>query len=240
MFETLAFNLDMVLLVICPYIALALFFTMTIYRYRSRKFSYSSLSSQFLENQSHFWALVPFHYGIIVLFAGHLIGFLVPRSVLVWNSQPLRLYILEAAALTFGILTFVGLIAIIVRRMHNPKLKIVTSWADWIVLGILLVQVFSGLFVALFHGWGSAWFAAAVSPYLWSLLTLSPNTGAMAAMPFMVKFHIVGAWVLIAFFPFTRLVHVLVVPNHYLWRKMQVVRWYGIKRLLPGSKARHI
>ena len=44
-------------------------------------------------------------------------------------------------------------------------------------------------------------------------------------MPFAVKLHIVNAWLLIAFFPFTRLVHVLVVPNQYLWRKRQVVRW---------------
>ena len=27
-------------------------------------------------------------------------------------------------------------------------------------------------------------------------------------------------------FPFTRLVHILVVPNQYLFRKRQVVRWY--------------
>jgi len=27
-------------------------------------------------------------------------------------------------------------------------------------------------------------------------------------------------------FPFTRLVHLLVVPNPYLWRKPQMVRWY--------------
>ena len=39
---------------------------------------------------------------------------------------------------------------------------------------------------------------------------------------------IVNAYALIAFFPFSRLVHILVVPNPYLWRKPQVVRWsYG-------------
>ena len=41
----------------------------------------------------------------------------------------------------------------------------------------------------------------------------------------MVKIHLVGNWVLIGFFPFTRLVHILVIPNMYLWRKTQVVRW---------------
>ena len=37
----------------------------------ARPFTYSSLSSQFLENQHHFWAQVPFHYGILVVLAGH-------------------------------------------------------------------------------------------------------------------------------------------------------------------------
>jgi nitrate reductase gamma subunit len=64
-------------------------------------------------------------------------------------------------------------------------------------------------------------------PYLWSLVTLSPNIAPITAMPWMVKLHIIGAYVIIAFFPFTRLVHALVVPNPYLWRKPQVVRWYA-------------
>ncbi len=46
-------------------------------------------------------------------------------------------------------------------------------------------------------------------------------------MPWLVKLHIVLAFLTIGFFPFTRLVHVLVIPNPYLWRKPQVVRWYG-------------
>jgi nitrate reductase gamma subunit len=92
---------------------------------------------------------------------------------------------------------------------------------------LLLLQIASGIGVALAHPWGSSWFAAVAAPYLWSLVKLSPEIGYVAAMPPMVKFHIVNAYLLIGFFPFTRLVHVLVVPNPYLWRKPQVVRWYG-------------
>jgi nitrate reductase gamma subunit len=49
----------------------------------------------------------------------------------------------------------------------------------------------------------------------------------IAAMPLLVKLHLVNAYLTIGYFPFTRLVHVLVVPNPYLWRKAQVVRWSG-------------
>ncbi|MBM4166249.1 MAG: respiratory nitrate reductase subunit gamma [Ignavibacteria bacterium] len=219
--------IDEILFIVLPYLALAIFLLVSIRRYVMQSFSFSSLSSQFLENQHHFWGVVPFHYGIITLFFAHLIAFLLPEKVIVWNSIPLRLYILEIAAFIFGLLTIVGLVSVIARRLKEPKVKMVTSVADWIILVMFLIQVFSGLYTAIFHQWGSAWFAASASPYLWSILTLNPNISYITAMPFMVKFHIVGAYTMIAFFPFTRLVHALVIPNPYLWRKPQVVRWYA-------------
>ncbi|MDA7980807.1 MAG: respiratory nitrate reductase subunit gamma, partial [Pirellulales bacterium] len=123
--------LDVFLFVALPYVCLFTFFLMTIYRYRAQSFSYSSLSSQFLENRHHFWAVVPFHYGILIITAGHLIAFLIPRSILLWNSHPLRLYVLEIAALAFGIMTLIGLVAIIVRRFTNTKIRRVTTLTDW-------------------------------------------------------------------------------------------------------------
>jgi nitrate reductase gamma subunit len=224
------FFVDQLLFIVLPYLAFAIFLLVSIRRYIREKFTFSSLSSQFLENQQHFWGLVPFHYGIIVILTGHVVGFLIPRQVLWWNSVPLRLYVLEISAFVFGLLTMVGVVGLIVRRISSSKLTMVTSPADWILLGILGVQVFSGLYVAVFHSWGSSWFASSAAPYLLSLLTLYPDITHITAMPWMVKLHIICAYVMIGFFPFTRLVHVLVVPNPYLWRRPQVVRWYGIRR----------
>jgi nitrate reductase gamma subunit len=218
--------LDPLLFAVLPYMAFFTFFLVTIQRYRQRTFSYSSLSSQFLENERHFWSLVPFHYGILVVLAGHIVAFLFPRELLAFNSVPIRLYILEVSALVFGLLTVIGLVASIVRRASEPKIRGVTAVSDWILYAMLLLQVVSGVYVAVFHPWGSSWFAASVSPYLWSLLTLNPDFTSISAMPISVKLHIINAYAVIGFFPFTRLVHVLVVPNPYLWRKPQVVRWY--------------
>ena len=36
------------------------------------------------------------------MLAGHAVAFLMPGSILAWNSRPLRLYVLESAALIFG------------------------------------------------------------------------------------------------------------------------------------------
>jgi nitrate reductase gamma subunit len=218
--------LDQLLFAVLPYVALFTLILVTIQRYRAQRFTYSSLSSQFLENQQHFWGLVPFHYGILVVLAGHIVAFLIPREILAWNSHPLRLYVLEASALVFGLLTLIGLLAMVSRRLGNSKLKVVTSPSDRILYVLLLVQVASGVAVAVFYPWGSSWFAASAAPYLWSLVVLSPDISYVAPMPWLVKLHVVNAYALVAFFPFTRLVHILVVPNPYLWRKPQVVRWY--------------
>lgn len=218
--------LDELLYAILPYVAFFTFFLATIERYRRGRYSYSSLSSQFLENRQHFWSLVPFHYGILVVLGGHLLGFLIPREILVWNSVPLRLYFLEVTGLAFALLALVGLGAGVVRRLTESKVKMVTSLSDWIVLGMLLVQIGTGIYIALVHPWGSSWFASSATPYLWSLLKFNPDISYVTGMPYAVKTHIIGAWVLISFFPFTRLVHVLVIPNPYLWRKPQLVRWY--------------
>ena len=212
---------------ILPYMVAITFLPVTIQRYRARGFTYSSLSSQFLENQQHFWGLVPFHYGILVVTAGHIAAFLLPKQILAWNARPLRLYILEISALMFAALSLIGLAAALVRRLTTSKVRRVTTVRDWILFALLAVQIASGISVAIFHPWGSSWFAAAVTPYLWSLVKLNPNLTAVAAMPLLVKFHIVTGYLVIGYFPFTRLVHVLVIPNPYLWRRPQVVRWYG-------------
>ncbi len=217
--------LDQIFFGVLPYLALTLFFLVSIQRYREHKFTYSSLSSQFLENEQHFWALVPFHYGILTVLAGHVVAFCIPREILAWNGSPLRLYILEITALVFGLMTFVGLIVILVRRLIFVKVRTVTTPSDWVLYGLLLLQAFTGVYIAVVHPWGSSWFAAAAAPYLWSVAKLKPEISYVVAMPWMVKLHIVNAWLVIGFFPFTRLVHILVVPNQYLWRRTQVVRW---------------
>lgn len=215
-----------------PYIVMVTAILGTIYRYVSRQFTYSSLSSQFLENRHHFWGSVPFHYGILAITAGHFIGFLFPRSVLLWNAVPVRLAIIEVSAFVFALIALVGLLNIISRRVTDSKSRMVTSTLDWIVYGLLTFQVLSGLYVAIFHGWGTSWFAASASPYLWSLFTFQPDISYVTPLPLAAKLHLVGAWTVIGVFPFSRLVHILVVPNPYLWRKWQMVRWHWDRRVI--------
>ena len=216
---------DTILFGVLPYVAFVLFLVMTIQRYRQRRFSYSSLSSQFLENRQHFWGSVPFHYGILVVLAVHALAFLTPGLVLKWNASPIRLYVGEIAVLAFAILALVGLVNIMIRRRTNSMSRKVTSASDWIIYFLLLVQIATGIWLATFYGWGSSWFATSAAPWLWSLVKLNPQVGYVSALPASAKLHFVNAFLIVGFFPFTRLVHILVLPNPYLWRKEQVVIW---------------
>lgn len=220
-------SLDSALFIALPYVAIFTFFWVSIQRYRKAPFTVSSLSSQLLENKKNFWAVVPFHFGILFVFFGHLLAFLVPRAILGWNDHPIRLYILEITALSAGILAVVGMLGLITRRISDPKLRVVTSRLDMLLYTLLLIQLVSGVAVAIVHPWGSTWFATSMTPYLWSLVRFQPDVSVIATLPWLIKLHVIGAFLVILLFPFTRLMHVLVAPLPYLWRKPQVVRWYG-------------
>lgn len=217
--------LDVLLFGALPYVAMVLFLGVSIRRYRRDPFSFSSLSSQFLESRRLFWGSVPFHVGILVLFFGHLLGFLLPRELTAWNRAPVRLFVFEASGLIAGLLTLVGLVGLILRRASAARLRVNTSPTDLLVYALLLFQIITGLWVTLGLRWGSAWYTQAVVPYLRSIFLFQPEIQRMVDLPLLARLHVIGAFVLFAAFSFTRLVHVLVAPVPYLWRPLQVVIW---------------
>lgn len=223
-------SLNSFLFIAFPYIAFSVLVVGAVYRYKSSGYKVSSLSSQFLEGKKVFWGIVPFHFGIILLFVGHLVVFLFPEDVLRWNSDPVRLVLHEGIGFTFGISVLLGLTILIIRRWFNPRLQKVTNRMDVVIELVLLSQIILGCWIALGYRWGSSWFASDLSPYLWSLVNLNPDIVAVSALPVVIKLHIVGAFLILFLIPFTRLVHFLVVPFHYIFRPYQVVMWYWDKK----------
>ena len=83
---------DIVIYAVFPYLAIFVAVVGGVYRYRTNRFSYSTLSSQLLENRKLFWGSVPWHYGIVVVLFAHLIGFLIPGMWANLTSNPGTLY----------------------------------------------------------------------------------------------------------------------------------------------------
>jgi nitrate reductase gamma subunit len=235
--------MDYFFFVAYPYLVMGVFLVGTIYRYTQKGYQVSSLSAQFLEDKQGFWGTVPFHWGILMLFLGHMVAFLFPGFVLSWNADPARLIAHEGLGFTFAVAVVVGLCALIFRRLTNDRLRQVTTRMDMFIELFLLVQVLLGCWIALGYRWGSSWFAADLSPYLWSLIKLNPQPEAVVAMPLVIKAHIVCAFSIFMVFPFTRLMHLLVAPFHYILRPFQVVIWYWDRKRIrqastPWSEAR--
>ena len=214
-----------------PYVAVTVFLVGTIYRYRQTGFKVSSLSSQFLEGRKGFWT-VPFHWGLVVVFFGHLTAFLMPETTLAWNSSPARLIILEVTAFTFGVTLVISIAGLIIRRFTNDRVAVVTSKMDIAIELLLFAQFVLGCWIAVGYRWGASWFAADLSPYLWSLVYFKPDIAAVSAMPTVIQLHIIGAFLIIFMVPFTRLVHLLVAPFHYIGRPFQQVIWYWDKKAI--------
>jgi nitrate reductase gamma subunit len=217
--------LNVILFVIFPYVAVTLAVGGTLYRYLTNQFSFTSLSSQFLETDMQFWGSTLWHYGIIPTLFIHVAGFTIPKVMAALHSTPETLYLAELAGKVFGIMALVGAGALLVRRISRSRIRVVTTRMDWVVLVLLLLQVFLGLWIAFVYRWGAAWFIHTVTPWVVSLVTFHPQPQYVAALPWIPKLHFLNATLLIALFPFSRLVHMLSFPTSYLWRRTQVVIW---------------
>ncbi|MCC6499983.1 MAG: respiratory nitrate reductase subunit gamma [Anaerolineales bacterium] len=213
-----------------PYAAVAIAIIVAVYRFWFDPYSVSSQSSQFLENRKLFFGSVPWHYGVIIILLGHITALMFPGVWGLFTANQTRLYVLEITGLALALMTTVGILILIYRRIADARTQTVTSPYDWILLFFLFLQVAFGFWAAYYYRWGSDWYLHTAVPWLVSLLKFQPDITYVTALPFWVRFHFLNGFVIILLLPFTRLMHVLVFPISYLWREHQVVIWH---------KARH-
>jgi nitrate reductase gamma subunit len=217
--------LNILLFVVFPYIALTLSIGGTLYRYITNQFSFTSLSSQFLETDIQFWGSTLWHYGIIPTLLIHLGGFAIPKVMEAAHSAPETLYLAELAGKVMGIMALVGAGAMIYRRLSVSKIRVVTTPLDWVVLVLLFTQVFLGLVLAFGYRWGATWYLHTATPWVVSLVTFQPAPQYVVSLALPLKLHFLNGFLLLAITPFSRLVHIATFPAAYLWRSFQLVIW---------------
>ncbi len=216
---------DTIWFVIFPYISLAMAIAVTIYRGIYRPFTVSSMSSQLLERKKLYWGSISFHYGVVLVLLGHLLALVLPRSLLLWNAIPIRLYLLELTGLALGIWALAGLCILLWRRVSEKRVRAITTPMDLVVLVLLLVSLITGVLIATLYRFGTFWFTVIFSPYLVSLFTFQPQLALVAPLPWVIKLHVVNFFVLLAVLPFSRLIHIITYPLGYLVRPWQIVIW---------------
>jgi nitrate reductase gamma subunit len=218
-------NWNSLLFGIFPYIALTLAVAVTAYRMVYRPFSVSAQSSQLLEQKRLFFGSVAMHWGLVIVLLGHLAALLLPKGLLLWNAVPVRLYLLEITGLALGIWALFGTYLLLARRISVARVRSASTSMDYLVLVVILISALTGVLTAVLYRYGSFWFPAVMTPYLWSILTLQPRPELIRDLPFWTQLHVFNFWLFLAVFPFSRLVHIITVPLGYALRPWQIVIW---------------
>jgi nitrate reductase gamma subunit len=209
--------------VVVPYLSLSFLVGGTLHRYVSDQLGWGSRSSQMLENRWLKWGSLLFHWGILFVFVGHVLGLLVPvewyRDIGIRDKW----YHLAADWVggAAGAVTWVGLVILVLRRALNRRIRANSRiLMDWVALGLLVVVVSLGL--AMTVGYNNAFgpyeYRTTVGPWIRSVLAFHPNPTLMRGVPLLLQAHILAAWVLFAVSPYTRLVHIWSLPLAYLRR----------------------
>jgi nitrate reductase gamma subunit len=224
--------MDAFLFGVFPYLAVAVTVVGAIRRFGAMRSTVTTFSSQLLEGRLQFWGSVSWHYAIILVLLAHLAAIFLPGAVGAVLSAPARLLAVEVTGLALGVTALWGLVVLAIRRV---ALRGQTPWLDWLVTGLLLLQVATGLYTGWTARWGYGWFIHVATPWLGSLARLAPRVELMANLPLAFKLHALDAFVLLALVPFTRLAHLVVVPVEYLWRLPQLVVWRRPRPVAPGG-----
>ena len=111
-------GLDILLWGILPYVTIAILVAGTIWRYRYDKFGWTTRSSELYESRLLRIGSPLFHFGLLVVIVGHVIGLLIPKSWTDAAGLSQEAYHLQALLLCAiaGFCTLVGVGILIYRR----------------------------------------------------------------------------------------------------------------------------
>lgn len=226
---------------VLPYVVLVLLVAGTIWRYRYDKFGWTTRSSQLYESKLLRFASPLFHYGILFVFVGHLVGLFVPDS---WTEAVgvsehgyhlLSLYTGTVA----GAMTVLGIGLLVYRRRTKGPVFRATTVNDKLMYLVLLGAIVLGMVAKLTHSSGAGYnYRATIAPWSRSLFTLQPDSELMNGVPALYQIHVVVGLALLALIPFTRLIHIFSAPVQYLFRPYIVYRSRDERQLAARPERR--
>jgi nitrate reductase gamma subunit len=232
--------MNTLLWVVLPYATLVTFVLGTMWRYRYDKFGWTTRSSQLYETAVLRWGSPMFHAGILLVLVGHVGGLLIPKSWTEAVGISEHTYHLLAVFIgtVAGVLTVVGLAILIARRRLVGPVFIATTRNDKAMYVVLAGTILVGLLATVrANVIGDGYdYRETVSPWLRSVLLLQPDARLMNGVPLDFKAHVLAAFLLFAFWPFTRLVHAFSAPVGYLTRPYVVYRGRDTGRGLRPSR----
>jgi nitrate reductase gamma subunit len=207
---------------VLPYLALAGFVLGHIWRWRYDQFGWREFRTPLVRNRLLRLGSPLVHLGVVAVFAGHLLGLLVPRS---WTAGlgitdgVYRLISVTAGTLA-GATMLAGLVLLVARRVLHPAVRRTTTVTDVVMYAALGIVVLLGVWATVgvnVLGPGHD-YRETVAVWFRGLFLLQPDPSLMAGAPLLFQLHTLAALGLVAIWPFTRLVHAWAVLIAVLWQ----------------------
>jgi len=214
---------------IYPYVALVVLSVGSVIRYDREPYTWRSGSSQLLRRRQLMWGSILFHVGVLLIFAGHLVGLLTPLWF--WDLLGVTHGVKQIIAISLGgiagAMGIVGATLLLHRRFFDARVRKASSFADNLIILLLWLQLALGLAtirVSMQHLDGEE--MVKFMNWAQGIFTFNPAAASYVADADLVfKLHITLGLTIFLLFPFSRLVHMLSAPVRYLWRPgYQVVR----------------
>lgn len=212
-----------------PYVCLSVFLLGSLIRFDRDQCTWKSDSSQMLRAGQLRLGSNLFHFGVLFLFFGHLIGMLTPHFAyehfILAGTKQLLAMIAGGIAGTFA---FIGLSMLLHRRLFDPRIRMNSRRGDILVLVLLWLQLLLGLVTVPISGThldGSI--MVLLAEWAQRIVTLRPvEPDMLIGVNWVFRAHILLGMTIFLVFPFTRLVHVWsgFATAGYVLRPYQVVR----------------
>lgn len=215
-----------------PWLAIAAFIIGMIWRWRTDQFGWTTHSTQIYESKLLRLSSPLFHWGMVFVVIGHLMGLAIPKSFTqsVGISDEFYHIIATYPGSIAAVMVVLGLAGLIYRRVVNKSVFLSTSTSDKVMYVILAAAILSGTFATLSlqlfdingtHGYD---YRETISPWLRNLLIFNIQPELMAEVPWQFKVHVISGFTIFAALPFTRLVHAFSAPVGYTSRPYVVYR----------------
>jgi nitrate reductase gamma subunit len=227
--------LDVLLWGVLPYMMVVVLVGGTIWRYRYDKFGWTTRSSELHESRLLRIGSPLFHFGLLVVIVGHVIGLIIPKSgqtPSVSARRPTTRRRCCSAGLP-GSPPWPEIGILVYRRRTTGPVFMATTRNDKLMYVVLVAAIVVGLATTLLGAAGGEEhnYRLSVSPWFRSLFVLQPDVAAMSESGLAFQLHTLIGMALFAIWPFTRLVHAFTAPVHYLFRP------YIVYRTRPGGPA---
>ncbi|ROQ95977.1 respiratory nitrate reductase gamma subunit [Streptomyces sp. 2132.2] len=221
--------MDLLLWGVLPYVSISLLVAGTVWRARFDQFGWTTHSTQLHESRLLRIGSPLFHFGMLFVVLGHVVGLLVPKS---WtdaaglSDHAYHLLAVSTGAVA-GAAAAAGIGILVYRRCRVAAVRRATLRGDHLMYTFLLGAILLGLTATALNSTGMTDgydYREGISLWFRSLFTFTPDYHLMAGAPLAFKAHVLFGFTLFALIPYSRLVHMFSAPLKYLFRPYVVYR----------------